>query len=318
MRLLFFVCRLSFGSIHLEQDGTHCLQSQSLHPSKADFPALESKQVYDHPPNLESEIKDAALPELPTNTHCIDSNPQNTSEKSETDNSEYIPEDRGIPNNSAFFTYDGWKFDFPENADNPKQSCEEYLMVQKVNGIYEVVSETVSDCLQSYIPIINQALTLFNPSDKDLFDSKPFIKVVREDRVVNARGTSKPSYLHVDHAFGGYIGEDGKIYYGVVLANNIDDTCYIVPDILTEENTVENLEKLKSKFNQEDFGYQKANQLYWITSFTPHHAIAMKQDTYRRLLIIGLGAYLHRSSRIEFDEAWKKQQSEKYHMHNFF
>jgi hypothetical protein len=190
--------------------------------------------------------------------------------------------------NAAYFTSDKLKFEFPKT--NPCWTQYVIGLAKDQGGFYQVnTHRTMSPMLEGYIPIINQALTFFNPSNPDLFDSDPFIIVVIKNSVVGEGKTSVVPHLHQDQGLGGDIDVDGKIFDGVMFANSIDASCYIVPAIM--EGPEEEWENFKEEL-KDKLVYMKANQFYWIGDKTLHQAVPMKQATYRSLISILLGAYL--------------------------
>jgi hypothetical protein len=124
--------------------------------------------------------------------------------------------------------------------------------------------------------------------------------VIREsitDPGIAQSGGSKNPELHFDPNIGGAMNEDGSLVYdGILLANNIPNSCAIVKDLVKYPNLMQSY-KDKVYFQQRSGEvFMKPNQFYWFMENTLHRVIALPNSEQRQFIAFTFGEYLYRNN----------------------
>jgi hypothetical protein len=215
---------------------------------------------------------------------------------------------------TTYKTSDDWNVEFPEY-----QGIEDHLTVyvpvivlDDNEYLFDISSFNSTDhILFGYLEIMNQALTQFTPSNKPLFKENPFILVTIRESVLFQRQiqTGVRPHIYTTNFGGGSMEDKGAagniLYDGIFMANNIDHSCLIVDKLVQSKNGKHFYQRLTDLpipgFEQDPVHFVKGNQLYWITSETPHGPLGAVQDyTYRQSIEIAVGAYLDEIEREKF------------------
>jgi hypothetical protein len=146
--------------------------------------------------------------------------------------------------------------------------------------------------IRGYISTVNQALRLFNPSNEEYFSKVSYIAIYIDEKELLPGEKQRDVSLHFD-CVPGFVGTDGKLYDGNLVANNVDGSLLIVPTsvITTEEvDVLEDCQRAKSLFKDELI-YAEAAKFYFIGPFTPHEPLPVKEKVYRQVILVSLGDY---------------------------
>jgi hypothetical protein len=171
-------------------------------------------------------------------------------------------------------TDESWSVEFPPFSGLFASFVSDIRIVDEIPRIDESGLEKIP---KGYIDIINKALQLVK-------FSSPLPELQKISVDVREYDDNRKKYwnvVHVDESGGGYSIED-DLYDGIFLANNMDNTCGLIPCLATDvSDGYHPVYKC-----EEPIVYMRAKQLYWITDGTPHMELPFIGDQRQFIRII--------------------------------